>query len=320
MLKSRERLSRAVGFAVAAAACLFVIERMLSTGIWAVVEAKGESLLVAGVIGGVAYGLSCFLLAASWLRILRRWGQDGASARLCFAIYARTQLAKYIPGNVFHFIGRHALGHRLGFEHAPMVCAALLENVGLILAAALWALVGVLLWLDLPAAGLSPGTLAAVLAIPFLAVLALAYGLPRLAKFWGGEIRRRSPGEVLTGLVPAYFLYLAFFFVSGVILWAMAALVGGASAALLLPVAAAVAAAWIAGFLTPGASAGIGVREAVLVATLSPMLGAAEATLMAIAFRAVTLLGDVFFFASSFPMMRLPTTARGLDVRDRVLE
>ena len=57
-----------------------------------------------------------------------------------------------------------------------------------------------------------------------------------------------------------------------------------------------VAVSWTLGFLTPGAPSGIGVREAVLVFLLSPLVGSAEAIILSILFRLVTVGGDVMFW------------------------
>ena len=293
------------GLIVVGAACLFVADKIISTQIWTLAETNGRTILVAVLVGAAAYGLSGFLLSAAWRRILRWCGQDKASMKLCFCIYARTQIAKYIPGNIFHFIGRHAMGRRFGFGHTPMVSAAVLEGIGLILAAGLLALVGALVWLE-PRSGLAPAKFAALGAILLLVPYALAYGLPRFARARRIEVEARRPRDTVTGLIPAYLLQISFFLLSGCILWGLALVVGDVSLSALPPTVTAVAAAWVAGFVTPGAAAGIGVREAVLIAALSGTLGEREATLIAVAYRAVTLSGDLFFFALSFPLI-LPT-------------
>ena len=55
--------------------------------------------------------------------------------------------------------------------------------------------------------------------------------------------------------------------------------------------------AWWLGFVAPGSSAGVGVREAVLVLTLEPHLAGDGALLVALALRLITTFGDLLFFA-----------------------
>ncbi|MFQ6018435.1 MAG: hypothetical protein ACE5KF_09580 [Kiloniellaceae bacterium] len=297
-------LSRLVGLVIIGAACLFVADKIIETRIWRLAEADGTALALVVAAGATAYALSAFLLSAAWLKLLRWSGQEDAPTKQCLGLYARSQIAKYVPGNVFHIVGRHVMGRNLGFGHTAMLWAALLETVGLILAASVLALLGALVWLA-PGGGPSPVTLAAIGAILLLVPFALAYGLPRLASARGLAGRVGDARDVVTGLIPAYLLHVLFFLLCGGILWGVAGTLGEPSLALLPPVVAAVATAWIAGFLTPGAAAGIGVREAVLIGALSGIIGEPESTLMAIAFRGITLSGDLLFFALSYPLASL---------------
>ena len=57
------------------------------------------------------------------------------------------------------------------------------------------------------------------------------------------------------------------------------------------------AAAWVAGFVTPGAPAGLGVREAVLAGGLRPIYGPEVALALPLLFRMVTVTGDGVAFA-----------------------
>ena len=50
--------------------------------------------------------------------------------------------------------------------------------------------------------------------------------------------------------------------------------------------------AWLLGYVMPGAPAGVGVRETVLVIGLGPALGEADALVVALAYRFVTVLVD----------------------------
>jgi hypothetical protein len=59
------------------------------------------------------------------------------------------------------------------------------------------------------------------------------------------------------------------------------------------------AAAWLAGFVTPGAPGGLGVREAILVMALEGTLGKGGALAAAALFRAATTLGDVALYLAA---------------------
>jgi hypothetical protein len=116
----------------------------------------------------------------------------------------------------------------------------------------------------------------------------------RLARQAGGPIRTWAPRALHAGL-----LHAAFFVVAGLALWGVAAAIRDPAAPGLGPAAAvsSMALAWWLGFVAPGSSAGVGVREAVLVLALEPHLAADAAMLVALALRLITTFGDFLFFA-----------------------
>lgn len=59
------------------------------------------------------------------------------------------------------------------------------------------------------------------------------------------------------------------------------------------------AAAWIAGFITPGAPAGVGIREAILVLSLTQLFDASLAVIVTFMYRLITVVGDFTFLVSS---------------------
>lgn len=284
------KAARLAGFMLVALACLFVGQRIFETRLWE--AAAAGRLLPAVAAGAVAYGMAGLLLCAAWHRILTWCTGTRLPARPHWGIYARTQIGKYLPGNVFHLLGRHVTTRGLGVGDKPMLWAAAAEAVGLILAASLIAGIGAA-WYAGGLAATPGANLAPWLVATGVALLGGAYAGSRMraARRWLGW----TAGRPLAGLVPAGLLHVAFFLASGGIMWALLTTAGAAVP--VTAVATAVAAAWISGFLVPGAAAGVGVREAVLIAALTPLAGEAPATLVAVAYRAVTVGGDATLFA-----------------------
>ena len=93
-------------------------------------------------------------------------------------------------------------------------------------------------------------------------------------------------------LLICFFLYFVNFLNLGLILELIALRLFDADGHNILALSSIFATAWIAGFVTPGAPGGLGVREAVLLSALIPVYGPAAAVGMAIVLRIVTTLGD----------------------------
>ncbi|NNG02899.1 MAG: hypothetical protein HKM95_02205 [Inquilinus sp.] len=305
MKRSRSLIWRLGGLLIVAIACVFVIQRLIASNVWDGIAGNGPGLIAALAIGGVVYALSGFLLAEAWLRLLRISGAPKAPRRDSLGIYARTQIAKYLPGNVFHFVGRHISGRGLGIDHGTMLYATWFESVGLISAAAVLALLGLSIWggSESLAPWMAVGLAILVLCIPFAMAAALPT-LTRLLKLAPPTTSRdRGMVEAALRLVPSYLLQCLFFASAGILLWLLGRALGGNPPIMIAAFIAATAGAWIGGFVVPGAAAGIGVREALLIVALTA-IDVRNAELIAVSFRAVTLTGDLFFFLMGLALFR----------------
>jgi uncharacterized membrane protein YbhN (UPF0104 family) len=244
----------------------------------------------------LSYALSGFLLSSAWCILNQACGYKNISRRNCTAIYGTTQIAKYIPGNIFHFLGRHAAGVRMGLPHSTLACSASLEMIGLLFSASTISLLGLLVLRSALISQL-PIPQWVLIAIIVAALLVMGMLLPLLQKKIGMSqtlSKRQLLGQFL---MPSTSRYLVFFLVCGVIMALLTLVVMNSFqwtplilAFFCYPIS------WIAGYVIPGASAGIGVREASIILILSTIILPQEASLIAILMRAVTILGDIVFY------------------------
>jgi uncharacterized membrane protein YbhN (UPF0104 family) len=96
--------------------------------------------------------------------------------------------------------------------------------------------------------------------------------------------------------------YAVFLMIAGLIFVGTLAVITGRvgwDPAVILPLCGAYAIAWLAGVATPGAPAGIGVREFVLLYLLSGVASDPEMTLAVILARVVNMAGDTLFFGGA---------------------
>ena len=70
-------------------------------------------------------GISYFL-PLGWIAILKTFG-----VRITFTdsmtVYGKSQIAKYVPGNIFHFIGRHMFSKKYSIENGVIINGIFLE-------------------------------------------------------------------------------------------------------------------------------------------------------------------------------------------------
>lgn len=263
--------------------------------------------------GAVIYAAAGFLLAVGWRMLLHWSGEDEVSWHQSRRIYARTQIAKYIPGNVMQLLGRHVVGRQAGWSHVGLVLSSALEMVLLLAIASVVALVGLAL------TGIEVGLVKTpVLFAMLVTLVAGAYVAVRLVPGllvgrWP-EIADRLSGRTLSALWPVGLLYLAFFLIGGLVLLIVCEVVLDApgSFGYWPAIFSLFAVGWTAGVITPGAPSGLGIREVVLVVGLSPIASPADAVLIAGLLRLLTVSGDVLFLLFGGCQPRTPWKGRCL--------
>jgi uncharacterized membrane protein YbhN (UPF0104 family) len=206
--------------------------------------------------------------AVAWWVLLRGF-ELYSPLTLAMATWAKSILARYVPGNVFMFVGRAWMSHAQGlpvdrvsaamvYEQALGVCSALL-TVALLF----------------PFWEYRPGVTAlSLLAIPVL--IALLH--PRVfgpVAAWTLRLLRRPPLDVTLrfGIVLALLLYyVAAWLLAGLGAWLLARAVTGLEVDALPIVVVAYALSYVVGMAAFIFPSGIGVREAVLTASLARQL------------------------------------------------
>ncbi|WP_072689171.1 lysylphosphatidylglycerol synthase transmembrane domain-containing protein [Rhodococcus marinonascens] len=206
--------------------------------------------------------------------------------------YLVGQLGKYLPGSVWAFVLQTELVRRAGVSRANGFVAVLV-TVGLSITSAL--VVGLL---ALPAL-FQISTFAAVAVIALVPVALICCYPPVLTRLVNLALRilRRGPLQRQLAM-PKIALALGWCAISwvlyGIHLWLLASSSAGFEAGTLMRCIGALALGMVAGVLVVIAPSGIGVREAVIVAALSPFMDSGVALGLALASRLIFTLCEVF--------------------------
>lgn len=231
-------------------------------------------LYISGMV--VVYGSSNFLLASAWREILKHC-RINVDLKWATRTYGISQLAKYIPGNIFHIAGRQALGMASGLSPKPILKSniyelALIATAG---ATSIW--------------------------------LVLSIIIPEITLFFGIILTLFSIAVVMfslrlmlsNDLARAFALYILFLIISAMIFITILTLITyneHVEYNNLLYIGGAYIIAWLAGLITPGAPAGVGIRELVIIFFLKNIIPESDLLLTIILGRFVTVLGDVAFY------------------------
>jgi glycosyltransferase 2 family protein len=232
-------------------------------------------------------------LGASVLVWRRSLQEIGSRIRLREAskIYLVGQLGKYLPGSLWALLVQMELGKKAGVERSRSLTASIMA-VGINLGTGL--AVGVLV-----IASVAHGEAWRYAAVAALFVLCIAGLTPpvltRLIDLLMRTVRRPRLERPVTwtGMLIGSSWSLTSWLAYGLSLWTLA-VAAGAPAWQSLPLClAGLALAMTAGFIVVVAPSGIGVREAVIVATLAPVLDATAALAVALVLRLTFTLADL---------------------------
>lgn len=286
---ARRRAIRLVaGTVVSAGALAWVFAALL--GAWPEVSRiRYRPLPTAGAL---AVAVLCTLSSGYlWLRTLRLLGAPLDFAR-GLRIWIVSQVARYVPGKVWHYAGRVYLAREAGVPTGVVGLSLVVELLLTVSSAAAVAAAGLAF---APDGGREPAWL--LLLLPGLLVAAAPERVLRLTS----RVLRRPPEERAglalrlgrRGLLPLLAGYAAVWLGYGVSLQLLSFSTHEAPVTRIPALAGVFAAAWLAGllsFVTPG---GLGVREGVLATLLARIVPVPAALLLSLLSRVVLTLAEL---------------------------
>lgn len=230
----------------------------------------------------------------AWALWLRFFAGRSIDRREAVCVYAKANIGKYLPGNVMHYVERNLFATNLGISQKKLAVSTICEVIGL---------VGVAFLL---AVSVSAGQLAESIRLIFgesyvriiLGIIALGIVMVLAAVFFlrkkiTAQLREYSLKEFGKTLAETMVLYGIVLIALGLIMVALYAYMGGEitwnNGSLIV---SGYVIAWVLGFVIPGASGGIGVRELVITVLLGSVVGPETVLTLSVIHRLITIVGD----------------------------
>jgi len=243
---------------------------------------------VFGVLGTV-------VLLGLWVSVLRGLGVV-APVGQAWRVFFISQLGKYLPGLLWPALAQMEAGRRWGARRSTMLAAnllmiAVLTGTGLVLGL-------VLLPGSVGLAGI-PGWVAWVLAAALLVVCLRPRLLTGVVDRAFALVHRDPPRLAASARAMAVSCAWALvtWLLYGIHIWFLVQGVGGSGTDAWVAATGGIALGWALGLVAVFAPAGVGVRDAVLLAVLSPLIGRTPALAVTLASRGLLALTDVVLAA-----------------------
>lgn len=245
------------------------------------------------IFGAVVIVIGHINIVVGWYLQLKN-KYHNISFKQSYIAIGMSQIAKYLPGNVAHFIGRAVLVKDIDSK-ADITYAMLIETIFLSLTALLFASLWSALYY-LPAE---------INAISVVVITILFF----ISTFILVEVLKRKLNANWI-LYNTLFYILALnslsFFLHGYVIYLIASLFSNIPGLSILQYTLGFSSAFLVGYLLPGAPGGIGVREYAFVLLFSAFLGAGIALEVIVIHRLLTIIGDLLFFLTAY-LLKLNT-------------
>jgi len=278
-----------------AIAVVFLVRRFLSFGVdftelFTAQTLPSLMLVTAAIMAAIFIGSVCWTI---WLSF---FSNQKVPVLPTYSVYARSNLAKYLPGNFAHYAMRQLYGASLGIKQKELLFSSILEVFCLALTAFVLTLllakdVFVRFLLDSFQRGWVLPVLIVVIAV--LVIGALIFMKKKNISFSEvlGYLKQKAFRVSLAAAIGLIACNLAIYGITLMVLFGSSADISGANGLLIVSTGIV---SWFIGFITPGVPGGIGVREAVMLLMLSPVFPDDVILYAAVVQRLAFIFSDIF--------------------------
>jgi uncharacterized membrane protein YbhN (UPF0104 family) len=215
------------------------------------------------------------------------------------SIYSTANIAKYIPGNIFVFVARHIILRRYGISDIRLILINLTEMAcffGMsIFVSMLGVISGIIKIPDYIFNNINIYFLiiGSIVVLIFLLVLFIIYNKRAIKEFI--KILNFKNIIKMSSNLTLYFLYFVLYGLLNAYIFKVFLHID-ISFNDIIVIISIFTISWVLGYIVPGASGGIGVRESILIILLSSYFDKPEVLVFVVLSRIITLLGEILSF------------------------
>lgn len=124
-----KKITRPIGYLLTVLALIYLVTIIVHFD-WNVLNFKNPFKAISYMLlFGVWASLFIFIGAYNWKLILEFINGSYVATKDVFQVYLKSNVAKYLPGNIMHYAGRNYLGNKLGWKNSEVAFSSLLEFI-----------------------------------------------------------------------------------------------------------------------------------------------------------------------------------------------
>lgn len=216
--------------------------------------------------------------------------------------YCRSNLLKYLPGNIFHYIGRNQIAIEQGIPYSDVNSTTIVEMSLLLIAGTMNTMIfsgRYAYWWIIENSEVNV-FFALITIVTIVLITMVIHRTSTRFRNINHTFGRRLKNIGYVKSVKFIFFYMIIFIVSGfAFILVLHSLNGNIPPNLIFLIIGLYSFSWMIGFITPGAPAGLGVREAIMSTLLSGIANMGIIITTVLLFRMVTIFADILAYLFS---------------------
>lgn len=297
----KNKIVKYIGYFITLAAFIFIGKSLMSMNFNTRYITNPVYAIVLGTILSFGYAIVVYISSYAWKTTLEFINMGKIPLLDIVKVYVKSNIGKYLPGNVMHFAGRNILAGKLGFKQLDIAFCSIIEIVMLIITDCILSFIFAFKSFKKVLISLLSNNNHQLIYIIFLiAVLAVAiliYILIKKTNFIN-NYKQFFTIDFFKLLCKLFCIYSITLIIPGLFLIVIFRVVLGCSItpSISMIIISAYTISWVSGFVVPGAPGGIGVRESVFILILNTTYSNDIVLLASIFLRITSVLGDLIAF------------------------
>ena len=297
----KNKFIKFVGYFITLVAFIFIGKSLMSMNFDVKYIKNPVFAVMLCIIMSIGYAIMVYVSSYAWKSTLEFINKEKIPFSEITTVYVKSNIGKYLPGNLMHFAGRNILAGKLGFKQLDITFSSLIEIIMLILTDFILSFIIAMRSfqeiLEDMFSNIDTSVIIAVSLALLVLIILSGYILVNKTKFISNYKHFFTKKFMkllcklffiyaITLLIPGFFLVIIFKMVLGCKITIQICMMGIAGYTI----------SWVLGFIVPGAPGGIGVRESVLLLMLAQIFTNNIVLLAAILLRITSILGDLMAF------------------------
>lgn len=296
----KKKYLKVVGNILTILALLVIVKRLWEMNIdyTILIEQKHMVWLILLI---VMYAIYLELIPFSWREIIKIITHNKISFLDLQKVFCKSNMLKYLPGNIFQYVGRNEIAILYKLEHKKIAFSTVLDILANVLGVFLVSCIcysrGFLIGIN--SISLKFNWEFGVVFV-ILIIVCLYFAWKKRNVFWP-QIQNICTGSNIRKYIGCIFYYMFGAVYTGLIYIFVITKILETSIATnkIYIVIGAFLLSWLFGFITPGAPGGIGIRETVITALLSTQMQENIVLLAIVIYRIINIFGDCLAYVSS---------------------